>query len=165
MNPALLTGLVSGIGVIALDQFSKRLASDHLPGDPIILLEGFFDLTLVHNRGAAFGLFAGLPNGWRELFLVSIALVVGVIFINILVRSRDHLETFSLGMILGGAVGNLIDRLRFGWVVDFIHLHWHDLSWPVFNIADSAISVGVALLAWDHIRSSKKAPDTEGMQS
>lgn len=164
MNLPLLTGILSGVGVVALDQLTKRLASDHLPEAPIILISGYFDLTLVHNRGAAFGLFSGLPDGLRELFLISIAVIVGSIFINILRKSSNLLETLSLGMILGGAVGNLIDRLRFGWVVDFIHLHWHDLSWPVFNIADSAISVGVVLLAWDHIRLSKSTA-TEGTPS
>lgn len=161
MNIPLWTGIASGSGVLVLDQASKVLASEHLPEAPIILISGFFDLTLVHNRGAAFGLFSGLPDGLRELFLISIAVLVGVIFVNILRRSSNLLECLSLGMILGGAVGNLLDRLRFGWVVDFIHLHWHDLSFPVFNIADSAISVGVVFLAWDHFRSSNSSA-TEG---
>lgn len=145
-------GLLTALLVFVLDQISKWYASEELFDRPIVVLPGFFDLELVHNAGAAFGLFADLPSGWRTLILVGVALLATV-FIMVLLRKTDQIgEAFGLGLVLGGALGNLLDRIRNGWVVDFIHLHWHDLSWPVFNLADSAISVGVMLLLWDSFR-------------
>ncbi|MBF0400657.1 MAG: signal peptidase II [Magnetococcales bacterium] len=147
-----LLGLLTAVLVFVLDQFSKVYASAELADRSIEVLPGFFDLELVHNTGAAFGMFAEFPPLWRSLILVGVALVATV-FIMVLLRRTDRaLDAFALGLVLGGALGNLLDRVQEGWVVDFIHLHWHDLSWPVFNLADSAISVGVALLIWDSFR-------------
>ncbi|MBF0162822.1 MAG: signal peptidase II [Magnetococcales bacterium] len=147
-------GLLTTLLVVWVDQLSKVYASAALAESGYTLLPGYFDLELVHNMGAAFGLFAGLSPGWRSLILIGVALLA-TLFIGILLRKTDRLlEAISLGLILGGALGNLWDRLRYGWVVDFIHLHWHDLSWPVFNLADSAISIGVALLLWDSFRTT-----------
>lgn len=139
-------GLLIAAIVLGIDQLSKWYASTLLIQGGIPIIPGFFDLVLVHNPGAAFGLFAGFSPMWRTLFLVSVAVFATVFILILLYKSRNTWETVALGLVLGGALGNLIDRLRMGWVVDFIHLHWHDLSWPVFNLADSAISVGVGIM-------------------
>src|SRR6266571_4822276 len=110
--------------VVVLDQITKTAALAHLiPGHPLVLVDGWLSLTLVMNPGLAFGLLGTvLPAGG----------FTGVI---------------AIGLIFGGAVGNLIDRARFGAVVDFVDVHWRTWHWPAFNVADSAITVGVVLLA------------------
>lgn len=145
-------GLLLAGGVFVADQLTKWLAEAHLASARITLLPGFFDLELVYNRGAAFGLFASLPDGWRQGLLILVALAASGLFVHMLRHSPNRLTAIAVGLVLGGALGNLLDRVRWGWVVDFIHLHWHDLSWPVFNLADSAITVGVAVLLWDNLR-------------
>ncbi|MBF0428293.1 MAG: signal peptidase II [Magnetococcales bacterium] len=147
-------GLLLAVVVILLDQLSKWIAVQTLAKEAIILFPGFFDLVLVHNAGAAFGLFTGLSPDLRLIFLCSVALIASLIILRLLQQAHSGIQISGLGMILGGALGNLIDRVRFGAVVDFIHLHWHELSWPVFNLADSAITVGVGLLLLDHLTTS-----------
>jgi signal peptidase II len=150
-------GLLIAVLVFLLDQASKLMAMNHLEGAPgITLLPGFADFTLVHNRGAAFGMFSALPAGWREGLLIAVAVLACGVMLHWLRQVRGYGLTLALGMVLGGAVGNMLDRFRWGWVVDFIHLHWHDLSWPVFNVADSAITVGIALLIWDNLFSNNE---------
>ncbi|MEO5376642.1 MAG: signal peptidase II [Magnetococcus sp. DMHC-6] len=140
--------------VIFFDQVSKFWMTNVLQKGEITLLPGFFDLTLVHNFGAAFGLFTNLPPFWRESILIGVA-AVATFFIIWLLRQTDRIwMSMALGLVLGGAVGNLVDRLRLGWVVDFIHLHWYDLSWPVFNLADCAITLGIGMLLWDNFKNS-----------
>jgi signal peptidase II len=151
-----LLGLLATFVVFFLDQLSKWYASRELANRGITILPGFFDLELVHNMGAAFGMFAELPPGWRSLILVGVALVATVLILLLLHKTDKMWEALGLGLVLGGALGNLLDRLRNGWVVDFIHLHWHDLSWPVFNLADSAITVGVGLLLWDSFQKKQE---------
>ncbi|MBF0589206.1 MAG: signal peptidase II [Magnetococcales bacterium] len=145
-------GLVMAALVLVLDQLTKVWASADLMGRKIVLVQNYFDLILVHNLGAAFGMFAGLDPVWRLLFLTSVAVLAMGLILYLLWQSQDLWGASSLGMVLGGAIGNQIDRLRLGYVVDFIHLHWHDLSWPVFNIADSAITVGIGMLLWESFR-------------
>ncbi|WP_130472016.1 signal peptidase II [Candidatus Magnetaquicoccus inordinatus] len=145
-------GLLSAVLLLAADQLSKELASTHLATQEWSLLPGFADLTLAHNLGAAFSLFADLPPTWRSLLLVGVASLAILFLLVLLWQSKQRQESIALGLILGGAAGNLLDRLRLGYVVDFIHLHWHDLSWPIFNLADVAIDLGVALLLWDSFR-------------
>lgn len=147
-------GLLTTLLVFVLDQASKWYASGMLANRSIPVLPGFFDLELVHNMGAAFGLFAELPPGWRSLILIGVALLATVLIVVLLRKTDRTGEAIGLGLVLGGAWGNLFDRVRNGWVVDFIHLHWHDLSWPVFNLADSAITVGVGLLLWDSFQTT-----------
>ena len=152
-------GLGTAAGIIAADQGSKWWASATLAGSGIPILPGYFDLELVHNVGAAFGLFTGLDPVWRVAFLVGVAVAATVLLLAMLWRSTRLWTTLAIGLVLGGALGNLIDRLRLGWVVDFLHVHWHDLSWPVFNLADSAISVGVAMLLWDGFKTVEETPE------
>ncbi len=141
---------VVALAVVALDQGTKLLVLAHLsPGLPVPLLEGLLAFTLVMNPGLAFGIFAATPPGWRWLVaLLSLsALSVLAVFSTRLLPSGGVPAALSLGLIFGGAVGNLIDRGRFGAVVDFIDFHWQGHHWPAFNAADSAITVGAGLLA------------------
>ena len=159
-----LLGVLTSVTVFGIDQLSKSYATDLLMTKTITLLPGYFDLELVHNLGAAFGLFAGFPPLWRTVVLVGVA-VFAIFFLGMLLyKTHQSWEAFALGLILGGAVGNLLDRIRIGWVIDFLHLHWHDLSWPVFNLADSAITLGVGLMVWSSWRPNPshtlKNPDT-----
>ncbi|MBP2671280.1 MAG: lspA, partial [candidate division NC10 bacterium] len=117
-------------------------------GQSIPIVPGYFDLTYVLNPGAAFSLLATLPEKIRNPFFIAISVAAAILIIVYRTRHlRGHrLASVSLGLILGGAVGNLIDRIRYGVVVDFLDAHVHQYHWPVFNVADSAISVGVTLL-------------------
>jgi len=142
--------LAVGAVVVVLDQITKAAILKHLaPGIHVDVVKGFATLTLVMNPGLAFGLLGGVPAGWRWVVaLLSIAAlaVLARVALRVLPEGTwmDHL---AIAFIFGGAVGNLIDRLRFGAVVDFVDLHAYGYHWPAFNVADSAITVGVCLLA------------------
>jgi signal peptidase II len=143
-----LTLTITG-AVLALDQLTKIWVDQAIPlYESIDLVPSFVNLTYVRNTGAAFSFLAGTRSVLRLGFFVLISLVaIGCIF-YLLRNLRPEQRTFtaSLALILGGAVGNLIDRARLGEVIDFIDLHWYDLHWPVFNVADSAITGGVLLI-------------------
>jgi signal peptidase II len=133
--------------IVAADQLTKWLVLGYFENrHPRVELTGFFNLVLVFNKGAAFSLFAQAA-GWQTPLLAAFALAAAVIVSVLIVRNPGRgLLCLGLALILGGAVGNLIDRLRFGHVVDFLDFHalgWH---WPAFNVADSAISVGAVIL-------------------
>ena len=134
--------------VIALDQLTKYLVVQRFRlHESMRLIPGFFDLTYVRNPGAAFGFLAGAQGMWRSIFFITVS-IVALAVISVLVRqTRERLPPIALALIGGGAVGNLIDRIRFGEVVDFIDWYYRTFHWPTFNIADSAISLGVGLLA------------------
>jgi len=137
-------------GVVLLDQIVKLIALDHLtPGVSVDVIPGLVALTLVKNPGLAFGLLSGIPAGWRWVvgLLSLLALVVLLRVALRILPSGGWREQSSIGLIFGGAVGNLIDRMRFGAVVDFVDVHFRGWHWPAFNVADSAITVGVAVLA------------------
>jgi signal peptidase II len=144
-----LAGLVA-LAVLALDQASKLLALARLtPGSPLPLVDGLLALTLVMNPGLAFGMFASSPPGWSWVVaLLSLSALSVLVVLSVrLLPVGGWPAAVGLGLIFGGAVGNLIDRGRFGAVVDFIDVYWRGYHWPAFNVADSAITVGVALLA------------------
>jgi signal peptidase II len=144
-----LVGALGGI-VMILDQAVKWLALRRLPpGVPVTVIDGVFSLTLVMNPGLAFGMLGSVPGGWRWVVaLLSIAaLAVLATLASRLLPEGGVVAAIAIGMIFGGAAGNLIDRGRFGAVVDFLDFYWRGWHWPAFNVADSAISVGVALLA------------------
>ncbi|MBU0547493.1 MAG: signal peptidase II [Candidatus Omnitrophica bacterium] len=128
--------------VIFLDQFSKFLAIRFLQlNTSVSLIKNFLYITLVHNRGAAFGI---LKNQ-LFLFVIISFFVILFIFFNLKIKKNPFLFKVALSLILAGAIGNLIDRLRFGYVIDFLDFRF----WPVFNFADSALTIGVILLSWE----------------
>jgi signal peptidase II len=137
------------LAIVLLDQFAKLLVVRSMRlGQNLPIVPGFFDLTFVLNPGAAFSLFATMPEWVRNPFFILISVAAAVLIVAY--RSRyvreNRLASVSLALILGGAIGNLIDRLRYGVVVDFLDAHIYQYHWPIFNVADSAISVGVTLL-------------------
>ena len=130
--------------VVVLDQISKLWIRSHLlPGESLPEV-GFLRLTYAQNTGSAFGLFA------NQAFLLSLVAIVGLVIILLFYRYLSEFSIFgtmALGLVFGGAAGNLIDRIRLGYVTDFIDVRsWHDFHWPAFNVADSAITVGVIAL-------------------
>jgi signal peptidase II len=136
--------------IVALDQITKAVVLDRLLlGVPLPIVEGLLSLTLVMNPGLAFGLLGGIPQGWRWV-VAALSLVALAVLARVALRvlpAGGLAGRLAIGLIFGGAVGNLVDRARFGAVVDFVDLHWRGWHWPAFNVADSAITVGVALLA------------------
>ncbi len=134
--------------VVVCDQLSKLwILQNFALYDSTVIIPGLFNLTFLRNTGAAFGIFAGHPSWWRQLFFIGvavIALVVILVFQRKLGR-QNILYTISLAFIGGGAVGNLIDRVLYGSVVDFLDVYIGSHHWPAFNVADSAITVGVAI--------------------
>ena len=131
------------------DQLSKWLVIEHLPEyRSVTVIPGFFDLVNIRNRGAAFGFLNRSDIEWQFwLFLLATLLACGSIFYIMRgLKERSPLLVTGLGCILGGALGNLTDRLRFRAVVDFLDLYWHDWHWPAFNIADTAICIGAFLV-------------------
>ncbi|MDD3760211.1 MAG: signal peptidase II [Acidithiobacillus sp.] len=140
--------------VIFLDQGVKLWLS-HIwrLGQGIVVIPGILNFRLVHNTGAAFSFLAG-AGGWQRWLLIVIAVIVVVVLVAILRRLKPgaHWTAIALALILGGALGNLIDRIRLGYVVDFIGVHWGNLYWPYFNIADSAITIGALMLIVDAFR-------------
>ncbi len=141
----------------ALDQLSKFAIARILNADGNLEVAPFFNLVLVHNRGAAFSLLSSAPGWQRELF-IAIAVIASAWVIYLLRRyPRQTLFCIALSLILGGAIGNVIDRMLFGAVIDFLDFHLGGYHWPAFNVADSAITCGAVLLIWDGLRSSKSA--------
>ena len=140
---------IAGV-VVVVDQIVKLIALDRLaPGIPVDVVPGLIALTLVRNPGLAFGLLAGIPAGWRWVVgLLSLLALIVLLRVGLRVLPRGGWrEQTAIGLIFGGAVGNLIDRTRYGSVVDFVDVYFRGWHWPAFNVADSAITVGVALLA------------------
>ncbi|MFA4993197.1 MAG: signal peptidase II [Candidatus Omnitrophota bacterium] len=136
--------------VVFLDQLSKFIAVRFLQlNTPVSLIKNFLYMTLVYNRGAAFGM---LKN--QLFFFILISLLV-ILFIFLHLKNKKHPFVFkiSLSLILAGSLGNLIDRLRFGYVIDFLDLRF----WPVFNLADSALTIGALLLSWEVLFSKNAA--------
>jgi signal peptidase II len=139
---------VIAASVLVLDQITKFLVVRYLPRQGIVqIIPGFFDITSVRNPGGAFGLLAGAQGWWRTAFFVSVSIVALAVIVAFVRKSNDRLSLVAFALISGGAVGNLVDRIRFGEVVDFIDWYFRSWHWPAFNIADAAITVGVALLA------------------
>lgn len=136
--------------VLLLDQITKWWVLEvlHLPRRGQVRVTPFLDLTMVWNRGVTFGLL-GSDLWWKPLALGAVALLVALLLLVWLARAENRRVAWGLGLVLGGAVGNVIDRARFGAVVDFVHLHAGGYSWYVFNLADSAIVCGVGLLLLD----------------
>ena len=136
--------------VFVADQLTKAWALARLdPAHPVVVIPDLFHLVLVMNPGVAFGIFAGVPAQWRwivTLFSLTALALLASLAVRILPRG-SLLARVAIGCVFGGAAGNLLDRWRFGAVVDFLDVFWRAYHWPAFNVADSAITVGVCLLA------------------
>ncbi|MGH7924083.1 MAG: signal peptidase II [Candidatus Binatus sp.] len=137
------------IPIIVLDQATKMFVQSHMAlYESIALIPNYLDITYTLNPGAAFSIFADAPAWVRLAFLMSMSCVAIIVLLVLLARSeRVSINSIAFALILGGATGNLIDRaLRGGRVIDFMRAHYYDLNYPVFNVADSAISIGVTLI-------------------
>src|SRR5215470_15065051 len=138
-----------------LDRWTKSLVQARFAlNESISVIDGLFNITYVRNTGVAFGIFSSVTSPAKSLLLSLFTIIAAVVVViySFSTRVRNRLLQMSLGLILGGALGNLYDRLRFGYVVDFLELYFRDYHWPSFNVADSAISAGVFLLALEIIR-------------
>jgi signal peptidase II len=135
--------------IVVVDQLTKVIVDRTMPlHHSIPLVDGLFNLTYVRNTGAAFGIFSGSHEAFRLPFLILVS-VVAIGFIFVMLRRLREGETglvTALAFILGGAIGNLIDRLIYGEVIDFLDVYWRNYHWPAFNIADSFITIGVGIM-------------------
>lgn len=150
MTPKLRVFLIASLVSFSLDLLTKMLVAHHLSyADRVPVIEGFFYLTHVQNPGAAFGMFTNADPVLRRYFFIGISLAAIGIIVSFFrqLAPGDRLSSLALGLILGGAVGNLWDRIVRDEVIDFLHFRlWGGYSWPDFNLADSCIVVGVAIL-------------------
>ncbi len=141
--------LAIATGIVLLDRWTKWLVAQKISlFESITVIPGLFKITHLRNKGAAFSLFADAPETWRIATLVIFSLVALVIVLILLVKTSDRMsmQGAALSLILGGAIGNLWDRVLHGWVTDFILVYYKQWEWPAFNVADSAICVGAVLL-------------------
>ena len=147
--------------VLVLDLYTKYLASSQLEYAIPVPVIPHFNLTLLHNTGAAFSFLAS-ESGWQRWFFILLASGVSMALIRwVYVLKNDRWLAVALCLVLGGALGNLYDRITLGYVVDFLHFYWEDYHFPAFNVADSAISVGAAMLVLDLFRNN----DSESQNS
>ena len=155
---SLLTWLAIAMLIVIADQATKTLIIGSFVQGEGIKVTSFFNVVRVHNEGAAFSFLAG-ASGWQRWFFTALGLVAAVFIVWMLrTHGGQRLFGFALALILGGAVGNVIDRLLHGYVVDFIQVHYGGWYFPSFNVADSAISVGAACLIIDEILRVRRSP-------
>jgi signal peptidase II len=148
-NKYLWVGTIISI-ILLLDQVTKYIIEKHVRLFEVIpVIPGFFNITHVRNKGAAFSLFAAAPESFRSLFFTTVTIVAVVVIVLLIRKTHERLLIVAFSLNAGGAVGNLIDRVRYSEVVDFIQWYVKSYYWPSFNVADSAITVGVCLLAVD----------------
>ena len=148
--------------VVVLDQFSKFWMLASFDEYEVLTVWPVFNLTLVFNTGAAFS-FLSDAGGWQRWFFVAIGVVVSAVMVVWLgkLQPRERLTAYGLAFVIGGAIGNLIDRVWLGKVVDFLQWHWQDWYWPSFNLADSAITLGVVLLLIDGLFPARANEDVD----
>lgn len=152
LNPSMRKWLGIALAVIVLDHLTKFWVSSALDYQEAIPVLPFFSLVLVHNTGAAFSFLAD-AGGWQRWFFITVGIVATVVIVRLLKRhAHDPRLALALALVLGGALGNVLDRVVLGHVVDFLYFHYKSFAWPAFNVADSAITVGAALLIWDSLR-------------
>jgi signal peptidase II len=149
--------LLSAVVVLA-DQLSKAYIASHYLEFEFTRILAILDITCMHNVGAAFSFLAS-ASGWQRWVFIGLAVVVSIgitVWLIRLPRSTHPLLAAGLSLVLGGALGNVIDRIRLGYVIDFIHFHWERAYFPAFNVADSAITVGAACLLLDALLEAKR---------
>ncbi|MHB1215018.1 MAG: signal peptidase II [Thiobacillus sp.] len=150
--------LIVALAVIVFDHLTKWWVSSTLDLQAFIPVLSFFSLVRVHNTGAAFSFLAD-AGGWQRWFFTAVGIIATVIIVRLLKRhAREPRMALALALVLGGALGNVIDRVMLGHVVDFLYFHYRSFAWPAFNVADSAITIGAALLIWDSLFSKPAAP-------
>ena len=153
-NAGLMLMLWLGIAlvVVLLDQVTKIAMSERLLYGQSEPVTTYFNLVMVYNKGAAFSFLSDQP-GWQRYFFTGVSVIASVFILWMLKRNPDQrLFCWALALILGGAIGNLIDRVAYGHVIDFLDFHVHGWHWPAFNVADSAITVGAILFVLDEFR-------------
>jgi len=151
------------LGLVVVDQITKYLIDTHMVlHESRGILNGVLQLTYVQNRGAVFGLFntAAIPHQALLLSAIGLCALTAVVIFSLRLPASRLLPQTALALVLGGAIGNLIDRIRFGYVIDFIDAYWGTHHWPMFNAADSAITVGVGLLILDMLREPRAASES-----
>lgn len=142
--------------VIVLDQLTKQWVTQSLGLREVVPVMSSFNLVLAHNAGAAFSFLAG-AGGWQRGFFIGIAVIAAVVIVHLLRKHHgEKLFSLALALILGGALGNLIDRILLGHVVDFLDFYVQTWHWPAFNVADMAITTGAGLLIWDSLKKPAK---------
>jgi signal peptidase II len=156
-KPSLFIWLGLAVIVIVLDQFTKTLVIHEFQLGDSRTITSWFNLVRAHNPGAAFSFLAG-ADGWQRWFFIVLGLVASVVLVGMMVRHGEQkLFCFALTMILGGALGNVIDRMMHGYVVDFIQVHRGGWFFPSFNLADSAITLGAICLIADELRRVRRS--------
>lgn len=140
---------LSFLVVLILDMVTKEYIMNHFPlYHSQVVIPGFFNLVHIQNKGVAFGILGGAAPAWRDIVLILLPIVslVGILIFAFFYSEQKIGILLSFGGVLGGALGNLIDRIRFRAVVDFLDIYWRNYHWPAFNVADTAISIGVFFL-------------------
>lgn len=161
VRPSALVWLLLSVPIIGLDLWTKALALAHLQlHEPVPVIDGLLNWTLTYNLGAAFS-FLSDAGGWQRWFFSALAAGVSLLLVFWLSRlpRNDWRQAVPFALVIGGALGNLVDRVRFGHVVDFIDAYWGSYHWPAFNIADSAIVVGAIGLALSTLFTPARAAD------
>lgn len=138
--------------IVALDLYTKHLVQQAFTYGEHLRVTSFFDLVRYHNTGAAFSFLAD-AGGWQKWFFTAMATIASIVMVYLLKKHpNNQLFCWGLALVLGGALGNLYDRITLGYVVDFLYFYYQQFAWPAFNVADSAICVGVALLLLDSFK-------------
>lgn len=162
LRPITMLWFALAASVLLLDQYSKLWIVERFSYGDIESLSGFFNLVRVHNYGAAFS-FLSDAGGWQRWAFSLLAAVISIVIVVWIARlpTQSKMEGLALALILGGALGNLYDRLTLGYVVDFLDFHWSGMHFPAFNIADAGISVGAAVLIFDTLIKGSEADNNE----
>ena len=151
--------------VVVIDQLTKYIASNSLTMFQPVAVMPMFNWTLMHNTGAAFSFLAD-QSGWQRWFFAAVAVIVSIVLFVWIKRLEQHekWQAIALALILGGAVGNVIDRLWLGYVIDFIQVYYEQWYWPAFNVADSAIVIGVGMIIIESLREYRDEKKLEKKQ-
>jgi signal peptidase II len=163
-RPASLHWLWIALAVIVADQLTKAIVESRFELYEVLEVWPVFDLTRLHNTGAAFSLLA-TASGWQRWFFIALGtgVSVGIVFwLRSLPRRAPFRLPLGLVLVMGGALGNVIDRVRFGYVIDFLHFHWKGSYFPAFNVADTAITIGAGLLILDALLEGRRSRRAEG---